>query len=115
MMKKQQRHIIKRHAHSMKNKSDGINNKKRRRQRKLFADEMNKFLKKKKKRQQRVLLAYPVFVRLCVHITGDVSLDEGSAALTGRMNQDGCNTFSAGCLQCLITTQEQLEKHILGA
>lgn len=110
-MKTQQRRIIKRHAHSMKNKSDGINNKKSGRQRKLFADEMNKF----KKRQQCVLLAYPVFVRLCARITGDVSLDEGSAALTGRMNQDGCNTFSAGCLQCLITTQEQLEKHILGA
>lgn len=43
MIKKQQRHIIKRHAHSMKNKSDGINNKKSRRLRKLFADEMNKF------------------------------------------------------------------------
>lgn len=45
---------------------------------------------------------------LCVHITRYVSLDEGSAALTGRMNQDGGDALGTGCLQRLVTTQEQL-------
>lgn len=45
---------------------------------------------------------------LCVHITRYVSLDEGSAALTGRMNQDGCDALGAGSLQRLVATQEQL-------
>lgn len=44
-----------------------------------------------------------------MHITRYVSLDEGSAALTGRMNQDSCNTLRTGRLQYLIATQEQLE------
>lgn len=46
---------------------------------------------------------------LCVRITRYVSLNEGSAALTGRMNQNACNTLCTGRLQRLITTQQQLE------
>lgn len=56
----------------------------------------------------------PVFVCLCVRITRYVSLDEGSAVLTWRMNQDRCNTLSTGHLQRLIPTQQQLEDMFYG-
>lgn len=55
-----------------------------------------------------------VFVCLSVHITRYVGLDERSATLTGRMNQDGCNTLCAGRLQRLIATQQQLENTFYG-
>ena len=55
-----------------------------------------------------------VFMCLCVHITRYIGLNEGCAALTGRMNQDACNTLCTGRLQRLITTQQQLENTLDG-
>lgn len=56
----------------------------------------------------------PATVRLYVHITRYVSLDERSTVLTGRVNKDRCNTLSTGHLQCIITTQQQLKYRFNG-
>lgn len=46
----------------------------------------------------------------CAIITGDVSLDKGGAASTGPVDQSGCDAPGAGCLQRLISAQEQLQE-----
>lgn len=79
--------------------------KKGQRQGKLFAGEIIIIIKKKTWMKSAGVV-WPAVT--CAMITGDVSLDEGSAASAGRVDQGGCDALGAGCLQRLISTQEPL-------